>query len=577
MNSVPSDLVVVPTNEAVDTSQCSHAISVHEGESISAEATHVFDFANSNIEDCEGGFELNNPFVQVMGIWFAVQGTGGVLKASSCPALVSVYRGVNCDTLECIQDSTFDGEGCEVQWQSSDVGQVDYLLVQNIEYSGDGQPTDMPVELTITVESTEEVDDESGTTLVIIPSTEEEEEEEEESGTTLVIIPSTEEEDDESGTTLVIIPFDNSTQDAVSEDDESGTTLVIIPADDSGDTTTDANGAQDEAVSADENLNAVGDAVHGSTLVLIPSVTDIDLDACENAQEGIIGASVSANLRPLSENIGYCEGESNGMSVSDLEVKMLGSWFSIVGTGHMLRASSCPARLTILDGASCGALTCSELTFEQFGCRMEWQSEEGKTHYILVQSIQYDEDEGFTAPISLKLEDMDVVPVADESPTNATAPQNIQLAPVTLVKDLELDTCQRSKPIRRGQQVTAHASPMSGDVLACNAGFNVNDFDLPVLGAWFAVRGTGDILRALACPARVTIYTGECDSLKCAEVIPDQLGCGVEWISSTGGEFDYILVETVGFEGDQDSTFPVTLLVEDGSVRKSRGATKGSP
>ena len=77
------------------------------------------------------------------------------------------------------------------------------------------------------------------------------------------------------------------------------------------------------------------------------------------------------------------------------------------------------------------------------------------------------------------------------------------------------------------------------------------------------MEGNGQILKATACPARITIFTGTCDSLTCIESTSNEFGCSAEWQSSDG-EVYYILVQTIGFDGeDEGFVLPVTLTIED--------------
>ena len=515
-------MVIIPETGR-DTSQCINAYSLKEGETVSAEATHILD-TNTTV-DCDGGFELNNPFVQVMGMWFAIPGGGGTrLKASSCPALLSVYRGDSCDSLECAP-STYNDLGCQVEWESANVGEFDYVLVQNIELnSGDGEGFDMPIR--VTVDS--------------------------------------------------VVPAVDDTATIVEEGDAS-----TVDSDDTD-----------------------------SSIPPLPAQLDFkDLTECQNATKATIGGSTSGDFVTLSNNIGYCDGPGGAINMDDVGVEVLGSWFTIDGTGATLRADACLNRVTIFSG-ECDNLTCIELTYDQFGCQMEWKSEVGRTDYILLQNIKYDsDDENAAGSAVLRIQDLDTADSAgpaDEDGAATSVPQPEGEADVEdnsywdvpdpdndvsdqddgsqtnqdgdVVMESHLDTCQSAQVVSQGDTVLASASQLSGDALECEGGFNLNGFDIPILGAWFGVAGTGGLLRASACPARITVYSGTCDSLECAEIEPSELGCEVEWASSPEGQLDYILIQTIGFEGeDEGFVLPVSLSIEDPITAKELETTALAP
>ena len=629
-NESSHTIVVIPETDR-DTSQCINAYTITPNEAISAEFTHTLD--PDAIIDCDKGFEINNPFVQVMGIWFAVPGTAGgaKLRASSCPALLSVYRGgEGCDNLECAS-AAYNEIGCNVEWESAGVGDVDYILVQNIEFNG-GEVVDLPLQLTI---------------------------------------------DEVQGVPVV-------------DETPSGTT---------------------EDVESDEVSDSIGT---DSQATPPPAQLDIsDLEVCQSAMEATVGDSTWGLMVTLSNNIGYCDGSGGALNMDDVDVDVSGAWFTVEGTGGILRASACPAMVTIFTG-ECDDLVCADLVQAQFGCEMDWETEVGRTDYILVQSMEnVGEEENAAASVFLVIEDLgteestqavdeaadeevdqadedqadedqadedqadedqadedqadelesdaesywaigeepnqpdeptndpDVLDSsqpttgetdesdeptddtesywavgeesnqADELPDETAVPNSTQTptdeseqpglplsetdsywaigeeasqadefpnegdAPGSTetreppsdpgtgaaVNQSYQETCESAQVIFGGEAVTS-ASQLSGAFLQCDDGFDLNGFDVPVLGAWVGVAGTGGLLKASACPSRISVYRGTCDSLECAETTLDESGCSVEWESSPEGQVDYILIQTIGFDGVVFD-LPVSLSVED--------------
>jgi hypothetical protein len=532
--SIDSTPAVVIEDNGDDTSKCGNAIFVQAGETVAAQATHLIDFFDVS-EDCEGGYELRNPFVEVLGVWFALNGTGSVLQASSCPALLSVFRGSDCGSLVCAESSSYNDLGCEVEWTSSANGQLDYILVQTIELTGNELGYELPITLTI--------------------------------------------EDPNS--------------DAEESSGESSAELPL-------------------------RLN------------------NEDLQLChETSSKAAVGDTTEVLvLKTMTNTIGFCgDGAvSDGFDLNDMGVQVFGTWFKVAGTGGVLRVNTCPARLTIFTGGDCDNLACADILNHQLGCQIEWQSEEGREDFILVQSIELDsEEDGFTAHVSITVEDLgdneledsegttiEVItqeagqegssgvtiettsnPEDDEAtgaptsaPTFGTEEQGeksddnpageeteesdesgttfgIISGPQEDVHAVVLkshqETCQTAKEIIPGSTAFSTAEQLAGDLKECEHRVSLEGMGMPVLGTWLRVAGTGGTMKARACPARITIYQGtSCDDLVCTADDVKQMGCEVEWTSSSVGQFDYILVQAIAFDNPQDAvfSFPVTLKVE---------------
>jgi hypothetical protein len=546
-NSIDSTPTVVIEDSGEDTSKCDNAILVQPGETVTINATHLIDSFDFS-EDCEGGFELMNPFVEVLGVWFAVKATGSVLRASSCPALLSVFRGSDCDSLVCEESSAYNDVGCKVEWTSSSDGQLDYILVQTIEFAGNGPSYEMPMTLTI---------------------------------------------EDPNG-------------DAVESSEESS-------------------------------------AIHSLRL------NEEDLLLCHQSNEtkAAVGDTTEVFvLNTMSNTVGYCSNGvgSDGFDLNDVDVQIFGTWLKVSGTGGVLRANGCPARVTILKGADCDTLACADIIADRFGCQIDWQSEEGRTDFILLQSIELDsKEDGFAAHASFTLEELDDNELEDsvgttivvikteegqEGSSGATIettsnPEQVDvtgaptwattMTPTFIPTGTKLDSieeqgketevqaseetedaggsgttfgiisgpqadvdavvlktheerCQTADKILPGSTAFSNAEPLAGDLKECEHRVSLEGMGMPLLGTWFRVSGTGGPMRATACPARITIYQGtSCDDLVCTADDVKQLGCEVEWTSSSLGRFDFILVQAIAFDNLQatDFSFPVTLKVEE--------------
>ncbi|CAB9505896.1 expressed unknown protein [Seminavis robusta] len=589
-NSAQSEYpVLAMEDQGVDTSECQNALPIQPGETVRAEATHVVDFGTDIMDDCDGGYELENPFVEVLGIWFAIEGTGQMLKASSCPALISVYQGMDCGSLVCAPSSLASPLGCQVEWVSSEIGQIDYILVQTIQFT-DGPGFEVPIDLTVEESKIEHEEEHSPVMAQELTIAE------------------------------------------VQEQDISSN---------------DNNDSEESNFNSDNE----GDSVNARPTLRL---NDKDVQHCQqtNSKARIGDTTEVLVLRPMSNTIGYCdEGIGDGINLDDVDVQVLGTWFSVLGTGGVLRASTCPAQVTIFTGDSCGSLKCTELVYDQFGCHVDWASEEGRTDFLLIQSLEFDsEEDGFTSHVSLTLVDLDVSEDAssggttiqvikpgeetednngegtggslsaiegtkpgdeiqedesqntggttfdemagpDESGGEGTTleiisgPGQAQDSegttfevisgasedPYAVVLDSHHDQCQKAQEVQPGKTVFSTAVQLVGDLVECEHRVSFQGLGVPVLGAWFSVAATGGPLRAKACPARITIYQGiSCYDLACTADEINEFGCEVEWTSSRNGQLDYILVQTIALDvQDHEFSFPVSLQIDEPSVQRS--------
>lgn len=688
-NESPHTIVVIPESDR-DTSQCINAYTIIPNETVSAEATHTLD--PDAIIECDKGFEINNPFVQVMGIWFAVPGTGATLQASSCPALLSVYRGSEgCDNLQCAS-ATYTETGCNVEWESAGVGDVDYILVQNVEFNG-GEVVDLPLQLTI-----DEV------SVVDEPASDNEEDVEsgENEGT------------DSSGTDSQATPppaqldvndleVCQSAMEATLGDSTWG--LMVTLSDNIGycdgpggainmdDVDVDVSGAWftvegtggtlrasacptmvtiftgecDDLACADlvqtqfgcemeweseigrtdyilvQSMENVGEEENAAASVflviddlgkedstqIVDQATDEEGDNADEdqADEGETDAAIDedhtdenqtnealaedqagddqadedqANEDPEEDqtNEALDEDQAGGdQAIEDPDENQAGesasdaeSYWAINEESNL---SDEPPNDTGADEPpnDTGASDSSQITTEATDQSDETPSDTESYWAIGEESNQADElpneaaDSSQTTPDESEQPDEppsesesyweigEVSSQADGFPNEGDAAGSTETAdgesPSNLDSDAAVnmsyqDSCQSAQVIFGGEAVTS-ASQLVGDVLQCDGGFDLNGFDVPVLDAWIGVAGTGSLLRASACPSRISVYRGTCDSLECTESTLDQSGCSVEWESSPEGQVDYILIQTIGFD-DVASDLPVSLSVEDPST-----------
>ena len=522
MNSAMfTDVTAAP---GVDTSLCINAIQVNPGESISSEATYQLD--NENVEDCDGGFELNNPFVEVLGMWFQVPGTGGMLRAISCPAVISGYKG-DCNSLTCAEDAEFNKENCVVEWTSSEIGRKDYILVQNIELY-DGEDVKLPIRLTIEdpVANMEE------------PESDDEDKNENGSG-------------DEMGNNLPTeAPVTLSPTNAPPAITSNPTSVAPL--------TTSSPG---EEFVPDESAAIV--------------LSNTDRTNCLEAMEISLGDEVTVPLSVTNNNFGICSGTGGGIEMDDMDIVVLGSYFKIVGTGSIIRASACPGRIAVFSG-TCDSLTCNEILSDQFGCQMVWQTESGRDDYVFVQALG--NTGAATSLITLSIENPLETTVPSPSPTDGVPPTMPTGNPTqeadsassqepTSINTLEshVGSCRQARSLVPGEiDVIAEASILDGELLECEGNFALDKFGTPVLAAWFSVAGTGGLLRASACPHQLTVYRGSCNALECVEGEVNEFGCEIEWISSENQELDYLVIKTFGFEGEGDDfSLPVAISIEE--------------
>ena len=188
-----------------------------------------------------------------------------------------------------------------------------------------------------------------------------------------------------------------------------------------------------------------------------------------------------------------------------------GLWFSVVGTGQMLEASTCGSLLDLdtqisVFGNSCDSLECIGGTGQDIPCgdngSVSWQTEMGEVYNIYVS--------GRSSRVGDFVLNIDEVPVADGF------------------------TCDGSLPLELGS-----TSFQSNTTTAPSESVNLCTGSRAVRGAWHTFVGTGMTMKISVCndetdfDARVSLFTGSCGELSCAA-----------HTQSICGENDEILVTT---------------------------------
>jgi len=251
----------------------------------------------------------------------------------------------------------------------------------------------------------------------------------------------------------------------------------------------------------------------------------------------------------------------------DFKVDLIGSWYKVVGNGLYLRASSCPALLSVYEGV-CDDLVCASVDYDDLGCQAEWTSIRDRNYYVLVQSISdlaTNEDGEESALWSVEL-------VVDE----AEAPSQDGNEQVVISEDERPNKDDGDDMIIKSCKNEAKALEVN-DIIASSFQFPLGDFSpceisIPqrmrddLRGAWFTVVGSGGPLRASACPYQLSVYTGSCDDLECAEgFYTDESQCEFQWETPTSrkrrGVISYILVQSTlaGVATDSGGTFELAV------------------
>jgi len=141
----------------------------------------------------------------------------------------------------------------------------------------------------------------------------------------------------------------------------------------------------------------VGTWVSGPTGAGLLNIACVDNDECVAAQPMSIGDCVTANLRDTTaDQAETCNGVSTGQ----------GRWYTVVGDGRTLTASTCGSpiepwdlAISVYCGFSCNDLGCivaaNNDTCGAFAEEVSWCAAEGNTYYILVHSLSGNPDPGF--------------------------------------------------------------------------------------------------------------------------------------------------------------------------------------
>jgi hypothetical protein len=219
--------------------------------------------------------------------------------------------------------------------------------------------------------------------------------------------------------------------------------------------------------------------------------------------------------------------EEAGISDMDTSPRGRGTWYTVVGLGRELTATTCSeftsfeTSLSVFRG-SCDSLVrvetvSSEDDCEYFGSIVHWSSDEDELYYLLVSGSDISEYGNFALSI-------------------AGSPNDLCFGAVGLLPSGSSGTLG----------ATFDATP---EYLGwCNGYYILSP------GVWYSTVGTGESMNASTChdasdfETRISIFRGGCTSLKCVND-GESLSCGLQtavtWQTTVGEQY-FILVHGVG-------------------------------
>ena len=273
--------------------------------------------------------------------------------------------------------------------------------------------------------------------------------------------------------------------------------------------------------------------VHGAARGLFPSVGEFGLTVAPFVTEDN-NQCVAATAIDTDTMLGQMILGSNFAATLDTDIPVCASfeseapgiWYRVVGTGSIMRASTCDpttdfdTQITVYSG-SCDALSCVGTDDNSCGVQssVAWSSTEGTVYYILVHGRLQSSVGQFAL------------------------------------------TVEEYKPLRENDFCSAAvAPPINGSVvLGSTVGSYFDNtetcFGVPnaAPGVWYFVNGTGTLLTASLCndetnyETALTVFTGECIELECVagNVAGARDDCGqsseISWITKFNQPY-YILV-----------------------------------
>lgn len=255
-------------------------------------------------------------------------------------------------------------------------------------------------------------------------------------------------------------------------------------------------------------------------------------------------------------------------------LETMGAWYSIIGDGGVVSASTCSSALSFDSSISifkgpCENLVCIgwhsaffDMSLDSSGCiepsdffsgTVRWRTKVGEVYYILVQGIDSSEDE-LSGKFSLSI-------------TSAEVPENdlcVNAYTMNLAKKFQVTG--KTTLATQDQSIREYHSAV--DVDTCNSFSSGGDL-------WYRVIGTGSFLEASTChpntnfDSQISVYASVssastiCDELECISTNDDDGICEsnpraskLRWFAKEGVSY---LIRIYGFD-QSAGEFVLTLL-----------------
>lgn len=285
--------------------------------------------------------------------------------------------------------------------------------------------------------------------------------------------------------------------------------------------------------------------VYGSDYGTLPNVGTFGLsisdfvtesnDVCSNA----IAIDLSSNNRVKGSTISATP-DPVVLSCVDPGDTTPGVWYSTVGTGGQLRASTCSAettfdtQLSVFEGSCDGQLTCVISDDNTCGLQssVAWTTKVNVTYYVVVHGSQASAVGDFLLALD------------EYNPKQAN------------------DFCEDAVPVPIDGTLTGGSTIQAtyDNIGECSSVPNTAP------GVWYQLSGTGRLLTASVCSnetayaAAITVLAGNCTIQQCidAQVSSSADGCSeVSWLSSVGEQYQIVV------HGKDDNVGNFDLTVQE--------------